>query len=205
MHGQDGPGHDASQGQVSAARRFGKPAEDVEDVRLRSTRLYSATVAPGGLPPSRQFCPSTRASQPCRTGRTGRCWIFAARRFWYLELDRSTSVEKRSKPGCVVEEVPEDVLMAQTDLYLIFRQAANLERYMPCRMTSGHSLAHAARGYSGNPVSFGGVNRRFPTIAPAIPDTPGFGSSIWSISPHEPDHCMMVSLAPPVRRGAVLF
>ena len=46
MHGHDGPGHDASQGQVSAARRFGKPAEDVEDVRLRS-RLYSATVAPG--------------------------------------------------------------------------------------------------------------------------------------------------------------
>src|ERR1700722_961808 len=31
MHGQDGPGHDASLGQVSDARRFGKPAEDVED------------------------------------------------------------------------------------------------------------------------------------------------------------------------------
>jgi len=41
MHRQDGPGHDASQG-LSAARRFGKQAEDVEDVRLRS-RLYSAT------------------------------------------------------------------------------------------------------------------------------------------------------------------
>src|SRR6516165_513306 len=48
MHGQDGPGHDASQGWVSAARRFGKPAEDVEDVRLRS-RLYSATSRPALL------------------------------------------------------------------------------------------------------------------------------------------------------------
>src|SRR5215475_11437491 len=35
MRGQDGPGHEASQGWVSAARRFGKPAEDVEDVRLQ--------------------------------------------------------------------------------------------------------------------------------------------------------------------------
>src|SRR5262245_36640038 len=48
MHGQDGPGLDASQGWVSAARRFGKPAEDVEDVRLRS-RLYSATSRPALL------------------------------------------------------------------------------------------------------------------------------------------------------------
>jgi hypothetical protein len=30
MHGQDEPGHNASQGQVSTARRFGKPAEDVK-------------------------------------------------------------------------------------------------------------------------------------------------------------------------------
>src|SRR6516225_9622789 len=59
MHGQDGPGHDASQGWVSAARRFGKPAEDVEDVRLRS-RLYSATSRPALLthprPPRRAPC-----------------------------------------------------------------------------------------------------------------------------------------------------
>src|SRR6516164_8407824 len=59
MHGQDGPGHDASQGSVSAARRFGKPAEDVEDVRLRS-RLYSATSRPALLtyprPPRRAPC-----------------------------------------------------------------------------------------------------------------------------------------------------
>src|SRR5262249_42261253 len=48
MHGPDGPRHDASQGQVSAARRFGKPAEDVEDVRLRSG-LYSATSRPALL------------------------------------------------------------------------------------------------------------------------------------------------------------
>jgi hypothetical protein len=33
---------------VSTARRFGKPAEDVEDVRLRS-RLYSATSRPALL------------------------------------------------------------------------------------------------------------------------------------------------------------
>jgi hypothetical protein len=43
MHGQDGPGDDASQGQVSAARRFGKPAEDVEDSAC-------ARIALGGLP-----------------------------------------------------------------------------------------------------------------------------------------------------------
>src|SRR5262249_4201313 len=59
MHGQDGPGHDASQGWVTAARRFGKPAEDVEDVRLRS-RLYSATSRPALLtyprPPRRAPC-----------------------------------------------------------------------------------------------------------------------------------------------------
>ena len=52
-------GHDASQGQVSAARRFGKPAEDVEDLRLRS-RLYSATSRPALLtyprPPRRAPC-----------------------------------------------------------------------------------------------------------------------------------------------------
>ena len=59
MHGQDGPGHDASQGEVSAARRFGKPAEDVEDVRLRS-RLYSATSRPALLTYPR---PTRRA--PC--------------------------------------------------------------------------------------------------------------------------------------------
>ena len=59
MHCQDGPGHDASQGSVSATRRFGKPAEDVEDVRLRS-RLYSATSRPALLtyprPPRRAPC-----------------------------------------------------------------------------------------------------------------------------------------------------
>ena len=59
MHGQDRPGHDASQGWVSAARRFGKPAEDVEDVRLRS-RLYPATSRPALLtyprPPRRAPC-----------------------------------------------------------------------------------------------------------------------------------------------------
>jgi hypothetical protein len=43
MHGQDGPGHDASQGEVSAARRFGKPAEDVED-------SAGAGIELGGLP-----------------------------------------------------------------------------------------------------------------------------------------------------------
>ena len=43
MHGQDRLGHDASQGQVSAARRFGKPAEDVEDSAC-------ARKALGGLP-----------------------------------------------------------------------------------------------------------------------------------------------------------
>ena len=43
MHSQDGPGHDASQGQVSAARRFGKPAEDVEDSAC-------AIIALSGLP-----------------------------------------------------------------------------------------------------------------------------------------------------------
>jgi hypothetical protein len=43
MHGQDGPGDDASQGQVSAARRFGKPADDVEDSAC-------ARIALGGLP-----------------------------------------------------------------------------------------------------------------------------------------------------------
>src|SRR5215471_14642394 len=59
MHGHDGPGHDASQGQVSAARRFGKPAEDVEDVRLRS-RLYSATSRPALL-----TCPRPPRRAPC--------------------------------------------------------------------------------------------------------------------------------------------
>jgi hypothetical protein len=43
MHAQDGPGHDASQRQVSAARRFGKPAEVVEDSGC-------ARIALGGLP-----------------------------------------------------------------------------------------------------------------------------------------------------------
>ena len=57
MHGQDGPSHNASQGWVSTARRFGKPAEDVEDVRLRS-RLYSATSRPALLTcPKPPRCP----------------------------------------------------------------------------------------------------------------------------------------------------
>jgi hypothetical protein len=74
MHCQDGPGHDASQGQVSAARRFGKPAEDVEDVRLRS-RLYSATSRPANLFHPADFGnPSTPKfrSPPLAAGRNGR-------------------------------------------------------------------------------------------------------------------------------------
>src|SRR6478735_11886875 len=59
MHGQDGPSHNASQGWVSTARRFGKPAEDVEDVRLRS-RLYSATSRPALL-----TCPRPPRCAPC--------------------------------------------------------------------------------------------------------------------------------------------
>src|SRR5262245_52869653 len=59
MHGQDGPSHNASQGQVSTARRFGKPAEDLEDVRLRS-RLYSATSRPALL-----TCPRPPRRAPC--------------------------------------------------------------------------------------------------------------------------------------------
>jgi len=61
MHGQVGPGHDASQGQVSTARRFGKPAEDVEDVRLRS-KIVLPDVAPGAFDLSQAS--ATRAMRP---------------------------------------------------------------------------------------------------------------------------------------------
>jgi hypothetical protein len=61
MHGQDGPGHDASQGQVSAARRFGKPAEDVEDVRL-ALEIVLRDVAPGAVDLSQAS--ATRAMRP---------------------------------------------------------------------------------------------------------------------------------------------
>src|SRR5512132_2136084 len=84
MHGQDGPGHDASQGSVSAARRFGKPAEDVEDVRLRS-RLYSATSRPALL-----TCPRPPRCAPC--GRDRRLVRGASA----IRRDRLTTEERLS-------------------------------------------------------------------------------------------------------------
>jgi len=46
---------------VSAARRFGKPAEDVEDVRLRS-KIALRDVAPGAFDLSQAS--ATRAMRP---------------------------------------------------------------------------------------------------------------------------------------------
>jgi hypothetical protein len=69
---------------VSAARRFGKPAEDVEDVRLRS-RLYSATSRPALLTYPR---PLRRA--PC-----GRDWHLV-RGASAIGRDRLTTEERLS-------------------------------------------------------------------------------------------------------------
>ena len=73
MHGQDGLGHDASQGQVSAARRFGKPAEDVEDV----LEIVLRDVAPGEPIPPRRFWEPFHAqvSKPPARGRQKRSVI----------------------------------------------------------------------------------------------------------------------------------
>src|SRR6478672_8894923 len=84
MHGQDGPSHNASQGYVSTERRFGKPAEDVEDVRLRS-RLYSATSRPALL-----TCPRPPRCAPC-----GRDWRLV-RGASAIRRDRLTTEERLS-------------------------------------------------------------------------------------------------------------
>src|SRR3954453_8745363 len=84
MHGQDGPRHNPSQGEVSTARRFGKPAEDVEDVCLRS-RLYSATSRPALL-----TCPRPPRCAPC-----GRDWRLV-RGASAIRRDRLTTEERLS-------------------------------------------------------------------------------------------------------------
>src|SRR5262245_61717121 len=92
MHGQDGPSHNASQGQVSTARRFGKPAEDVEDVRLRS-RLYSATSRPALL-----TCPSSGLSVPCLP--PCRTWLAVRVRGARTINSRNRSSEPRNVASC---------------------------------------------------------------------------------------------------------
>jgi hypothetical protein len=49
-----------------------------------------------------------------------------------------------------------------------------------------------------------GCQRKSPGGELCQTDDRGFEFNLTAM-PHEPDHCMMVSLAPPVRRGAVLF
>src|SRR5262252_10378517 len=107
MHCQDGPGHDASQGEVSAARRVSKPAEDVEDVRLRS-RLYSATSRPALL-----TCPGLRdARHSAVIGAWSQCDELLRESLPRLRIERrpasvDPNVATALRPPEFLESVPE--------------------------------------------------------------------------------------------------